>query len=153
MEVIFTVSPIFIHSFKLRAIKNMHVTLFFCENVNTGTDGKLNVQGIYSELYSAGFPAKQDLVTLAGIIEWDHDDHGKQTFKIDIVDPDDQSIFTIDANSEIEVRSGSRPPAISHLIFSLENLVFTQAGQYRTVMTLKNEKIPGPSLNLLYTNR
>ncbi|MCZ6803950.1 MAG: hypothetical protein O7D86_08470 [Proteobacteria bacterium] len=131
----------------------MHVTLFFCENANTGTDGKLNVQGIYNELSSAGFPAKQDLVTLAGIIEWDRDDHGKQTFKIDIIDPDNQSIFTIDANSEIEVRSGSRPPAISHLIFPLENLIFTKAGQYRTVMTIKNEKISGSSLNLLHLNR
>lgn len=131
----------------------MHVTLFFCENANTGADGKLNVQGIYNELYSADFPAKQDRVTLAGIIEWDRDDHGQQTFKIDIVDPDNQSIFTIDANSEIEVRSETRPPAISHLIFPLENLVFTQVGQYRTVMTLENEKIPGPSLYLLYSNR
>ena len=129
----------------------MHLNLFFCEDANTTDNGKLNVQGIYNELYSSGFPAKQDHMTLAGIIEWDRKDHGEQTFRIDIVDPENKSIFSIDANTEVENRPESRPPAISHLIFPLENLIFTEPGQYRTYLSIENDKISGPSLYLLYS--
>lgn len=130
----------------------MHINLFFCENASTGMDGKLNVQGIYYELYSKGFPARQDRIILAGAIEWDYDKEGQIPFKIDIVDPEEQSIFTINAHSDVEARSKSQPAAISHLIFPLENLIFTRAGQYRSYLTIENEKISGPSLYVLYSD-
>ncbi|MCZ6771118.1 MAG: hypothetical protein O7G83_03895, partial [Proteobacteria bacterium] len=74
----------------------MNVALFFCESAETVANGKLDLRGIYNELYAPSFPARQDHLMLAGIVEWDHEDHGKQPFKIDLLDPDGTEIFTID---------------------------------------------------------
>ncbi len=130
----------------------MNIILFFCENAATGSDGKLNVNGIFNELYASGFPARQEQVILAGIVEWDRDEEGKQPFTIHLMDPDENPIFTIHGYSEVDARPDSRPPARTHLIFPLENLVFTSPGQYRIRMDISGQRISGPSLYLLHTS-
>jgi len=130
----------------------MNVVLFFCEHAQTRSDGKLNVDGIYNELYAAGFPAKQAHLVLAGIVEWDRHIQGSQPFTIHILDPDEQTIFTIEGHSEIDARSNDRPPARTHLIFPLENLVFTDPGQYRVRMEVVNTQFFGSSLYLLHSS-
>ena len=127
----------------------MNIVLFFCEDANTGSDGKLNVHGIYNELYAQGFPARQEHVILAGIVEWDREVQGKQSFTIDLLDPDEKSIFTIEGHSEIDSRSETRPPARTHFIFPMENLVFPVAGQYQIRIDILEKQVLGPSLYVM----
>ncbi len=127
----------------------MNITLFFCEHAATRTDSKLTVEGIFNELYANGFPAKQDELILAGIIEWDREINGQQEFIIHLLDPDKKPIFTIEGVSEIDGRSDKRPPAKTHLIFPLENLVFTEPGEYQVCLELLGQQISGPSLYLM----
>ena len=129
----------------------MEITLFFCEHAVTRADGKLDTSGIFNELYSSGFPAKQERVILAGIVEWDRDVEGLIDFKIQLLDPGKKPIFTISGNSEIDARSTSRPPAKSHFIFPLENLVFTEPGEYEVSLETLNKQFTGPSLYVLKT--
>ncbi|MCI0446928.1 hypothetical protein L0152_27465 [bacterium] len=110
------------------------------------------MNGIFNELYASGFPARQEQVILAGIVEWDRDEEGKQPFTIHLMDPDENPIFTIHGYSEVDARPDSRPPARTHLIFPLENLVFTSPGQYRIRMDISGQRISGPSLYLLHTS-
>ena len=105
----------------------MNVALFFCESAETVANGKLDLRGIYNELHAPSFPARQDHLMLAGLVEWDHEDHGKQPFKIDLLDPDGAEIFTIDGHSEVEARPATRPPSKTHLILPLQNLIFQRA--------------------------
>jgi len=129
----------------------MNIVLFFCEQAATGSDSKLNVEGIYNELYATDFPAKQDRIVLAGIVEWDRDVEGTQPFKIDLLDTDNISIFTIEGHSEIDARPDDRVPAKTHLIFPLENLVFPGPGQYQIRLDILSQQIAGPSLYLMHT--
>ena len=124
-------------------------SLFFCEDAATGTDGKLNVQGIYNELYAPGFPARQDKVVLAGILEWQRQVNGDQLFEMNLLDPEDKAIFTIEGSTQVDARSVDRPPAKTVLVFPLENLVFIQAGQYRVRFTVGADELRGPSLHVL----
>lgn len=131
----------------------MNITLFFCEHAATRSDGKLTVEGIFNELYAPSFPAKQDKLLLAGIIEWDRNINGKQPFTINLLDPDAKPIFTIEGHSEIDERSDERPPAKTHLIFPLENLIFTDPGQYQVRIDLLGQQILGPSLHLMHSHK
>ena len=101
----------------------MNVALFFCEHAQTNPNGKLDLHGIYNELHASAFPARQDHLILAGIVEWNRDDRGKLPFKIDLMDPDGSEIFTIDGHTEVDARPPTRPPAKTHLILPLENLI------------------------------
>lgn len=130
----------------------MDTVLFFCEHAATRSDSKLTVEGIYNELYAPDFPAKQDRILLAGIIEWDRDIHGSQNFKINLLDPDKIPIFTIEGSTEIDERPENRAPAKTHLIFPLENLVFVAPGQYQIQLELLDTLIAGPCLHLMRSN-
>ena len=127
----------------------MNVALFFCESAETVANGKLDLRGIYNELYAPAFPARQDRLILAGIVEWDREDHGRQPFKIDLLDPDGTEIFTIDGHSVVEARPEMRPPSKTHLILPLENLIFQRAGTYPAMVQIRDQTIEGPSLYLM----
>ena len=127
----------------------MDISLFFCEFAHTSADGKLELRGIYNELYASGFPARQDRLVLAGIVEWDRTDDGDHPFQIDLLDPTNAAIFTVDGHSQVDARPASRPPAKTHLILPLENLIFPQAGEFPIRITVKGEKIAGPSLYVM----
>ena len=127
----------------------MNIALLFCEHAQTTPAGKLDIKGIYNELYTTGFPARQDHLTLAGIVEWNREDEGKLPFKIDLMDPNDSSIFTIDGHTEVDARPASRPPARTHLILPLENLIFPEVGQYAAMVQIREQTVEGPSLYLM----
>lgn len=127
----------------------MRLTLFFCERAETRSDGKLDTQGIFNELYAPGFPARQDYLLLAGLVEWERDEAGRQEFRIEITDPGGQSIFSINGHTDVDAREASRPPPRSHLIFPLNNLVFPEPGTYRTRVQLAGDTLEGPALYLM----
>lgn len=125
--------------------------LVFCEHAATGPGGKLNIEGIYNELYAPGFPAKQDTLVLAGVLEWQRETSGVQPFTIHLVDPTEKPIFTVEGETEVDARIDGRAPAKTHLIFPLENLVFMHPGRYGVVVELQHDQLRGPSLYLLHS--
>ena len=127
----------------------MNLTLFFCEQAESRADGKLDMRGVYNELYAPGFPARQDHLVLAGVIEWDRTDDGRQPFRIDIDDPQQNSIYTITGHTDVDKRPARRPPARTHLVLPLADLVFPERGEYRTRIRLNDSTHSGPSLHLM----
>ena len=123
--------------------------LFFCDDAETGVDGKLSARAIYNELYAAGFPARQDKLVLAGIVEWDRSVDGEQAFEVRILDPDEKAIFSIEGATQVDARSPDRAPAKTHLIFPLENLVFMKAGSYSVTFKTGGTELRGPLLHVL----
>ena len=126
-----------------------NLTLFFCQDAESGSDGRLHAVGIYSELYSRGFPAKQDRLVLAGIIEWERHVEGEQPFTIHLADPDGKPIFTIEGRTVVDARPEERAPARSHLIFPMESLVFMRPGEYPLILQVGGEEMAGPVLYLM----
>ncbi len=127
----------------------MEVNLFFCKHADTNEDGQLNMQGIINELYAPGFPARQDMLVIAGIIVWDRQMQGKIPFQINLTDEDAKSIFTIEGHSEVDSRTDDQPPAKTQLLMPVEKIVFPEAGRYRAECLIAGENFSGPSLYLM----
>lgn len=127
----------------------MNIALLFCEDAVARPDGKLDINGIFNELYASGFPAKQERVIIAGIIEWERSINGKQPFVIHLKDPDEKPIFTIDGYTDVYTRHDDQAPARTHLILPLENLIFPSVGEYQLHMEILDQQFLGPSLYLI----
>jgi hypothetical protein len=127
----------------------VNIALLFCEDAVARPDGKLDINGIFNELYASGFPARQERVIIAGIIEWERSINGKQPFVIHLKDPDEKPIFTIDGYTDVCTRHDDQAPARTHLILPLENLIFPSVGEYQLHMEILDQQFLGPSLYLI----
>ena len=129
----------------------MKLTLFYCDKALNRSDGKLDIEGVFNELYAPGFPARQDHIVLAGTIEWDRTDDGTQPFQIEIDDPEGKTIFTISGRTDVDARPQRRPPARTCLVLPIEKLTFPEPGDYQSRVRIKDMLLPGPSLHLMET--
>lgn len=120
-----------------------------CDDAGQTPDGKLDLRGVFHDLYAPGFPARQDRMTLVVVIEWDREDHGRYQFKVDMVAPNDQVALTVEGHSDVADRDPDRPPPRSQLVMPLEGVVFPLAGEYRFEVRLKGHTFPGPVLYLV----
>ena len=120
-----------------------------CEDARPTSDGKLDVHGVYHDLAAPGFPARQDLLVLVLVIEWNREDHGRYLFKADLEDEDGKISVTVEGETEVHSPDPANPPARSQLIMPLENIVFPRAGQYRFRVKIKGQTLDGPGLYLM----
>ena len=127
----------------------METVFLFCTHAGTGSDGKLSIHGIISELRAPDFPARQDKLVLVGIVEWQRDLEGRIPFAVNLNDPDGMAIFSVEGHTVVESRSPSRAPAKTHLILPLENVMFPAPGHYRVQIDINGTEIAGPSMHLL----
>lgn len=126
----------------------MQAVFLFCAEAGTGADGRLNIHGVYNELLAADFPARQDRLVLAGVVEWRREVQGRVPFRMDLTDPEGLSIFTIDGHTEVEARSPDRAPAKSQFILPLTNVMFPAPGRYRMRIDFDGQEVAGPSMYL-----
>lgn len=127
----------------------MEAVFLFCTAASEGPDGKLDIHGVFNELYAPDFPARQDRMVLAGIVEWDRDLEGRIPFAVDLVDSDGMSIFSIDGYTDVDARPASRAPAKTHFILPMKNVMFPATGQYRVRVDLNGSAVTGPTMHLL----
>lgn len=120
-----------------------------CDDARTTPDGKLDVEGMFNDLYAPGFPAKQDRMVLVLVVEWDRDDHGRFQFRVDLNGPDGRPSLTVDGHTEVDRRPPDRPPARTRLIMPLEEVIFPRPGPYRFEARMKGRTFPGPTLHLV----
>ncbi len=117
-----------------------------CDHAAATPDGKLDVHGIFHDLYAPGFPARQETMTLVLALEWDRSDSGRFTFRVDVMGPGRRPILTVEGQSEVTPRPADRPPPRTRLVLPLENVVFPVAGRYDFRITAKGRAMPGPVL-------
>jgi hypothetical protein len=127
----------------------MEAILLFCKDAAAGPDGRLNIQGVFNELYASDFPARQDRLVLVGVIEWERNAQGRIPFRIDLTDPDGDSVFSIDGHTDVESRPMNSAPAKTHLVLPMEKVMFPVVGRYRVRFSANDEEIFGPSMHLM----
>lgn len=125
------------------------VLALVCDDARVDDQGKLHVQGAFNDLYAPGFPAKQDRMVLVLVLEWDRTDHGRYQFSVDLVGPDGSPSLTLRGHSDVDARTGDRPPARTRLLMPLENVVFPEPGPYRLRVRMKGREVEGPALHLV----
>ncbi len=120
-----------------------------CDHASTTPDGKLDVHGIFHDLYAPGFPARQDRMTLVLAIEWDQDDHGRHSFRVNVRGPGGRPTITVEGQSEVTARPAGRPPPRTQLVMPLEDVVFPVPGCYDFEIKVKGHVLKGPVLHLV----
>lgn len=101
-----------------------------CDDARERPDGKLDIHGVFNELYAPGFPAVQDRMTVVFVVEWERGRSGQVPLRADLVDDADQPILTIQGHTDVESRPEDRAPAQTRLILPLDNVIFPHAGRF-----------------------
>jgi hypothetical protein len=101
-----------------------------CEEASARADGRVDMHGVFHQLYAPGFPAQQDQMVLATAIEWNEGELGRQAFRIDLLDPNDTPVLTISGHTDVGPSAGGDAPPQTRLVMPLENVVFPTAGTY-----------------------
>lgn len=123
-----------------------------CDDARPDHDGKLDIHGVFNDLYAPGFPAKQDRMVLVLVVEWDRSDQGRYRFKVELRDPDGRPSLTVEGHTDVDPRPDDRPPARTRLVLPLEEVVFPKPGPYRFDIRVKGVELEGPSLYLVRTD-
>lgn len=121
----------------------------FCDNASEAPDGKLDVHGIFHDLFAPGFPALQEEMVLVLVLDWDRTDRGHYELKAELVAPDGSVVLTVDGHSEVDARPAGGPPARTRIIMPVENAIFPKPGRYHLRVMVKGKRFRGPSLHLV----
>lgn len=122
-----------------------------CDHASATPDGKLDLHGIFHDLYAPGFPARQDRMTLVLVLEWERSDSGRYAFRVDARGPGGRPTLTVEGQSEVSPRPADRPPPRTRVILPLEDVVFPSPGRYEFRVTAKGRTLRGPVLYLTGT--
>lgn len=83
---------------------------FLCDDAQDDQGGKLDVRGIFHDLFAPGFPAVQERMVLVIVLDWDRKDHGRYNLKAELVAPNGAVVLTVDGHSDVEARPRTAPP-------------------------------------------
>jgi hypothetical protein len=125
------------------------ILTLLCDDAGATKDGKVNVKGLFNDLFAPGFPARRDKMMLVAGIEWDREDEGRFQFKVDLTDPSGRPILTLDGHTDVDKRTPDRPPARTWLIMKLEDVVFRGPGMHRITVRVKGQELRGSALHVL----
>ena len=127
----------------------MESVFLFCAAAHTGPDGKLDIHGVFNELYAPDFPARQDEMVLVGMVVWQRDLQGRIPFNVDLTGADGLSIFSIEGHTDVDARAAAQAPAKSHFILPLKNVMFPTPGHYGAKINLNGREVAGPTMHLM----
>ena len=122
-----------------------------CDDARVAPDGKIDIHGVFHDLYAPGFPARQDKIVLVLVVEWAREDHGRFAFRVDLLAPDGKPTLTVNGHTDVDERPADRPPARTQLVMPLETVIFPVAGTYRFRIRVKGQDYDGPTLYLIRT--
>jgi hypothetical protein len=118
----------------------------FCDQATERPDGRLDVTGIFDELAAPGFPAMQERMTVALVVEWDASEAGRQPLRADLVDDDETRILTIQGHTDVTTPGDERRPARTRLVLPLERVIFPHEGHYHLDLVAGGETARACSL-------
>ncbi len=120
-----------------------------CDHAHSREDGRMDIHGVFQQLYAPGFPARQEALTLVTAVDWEEGEEGKQEFRIDMVDPTGSPALTISGHTDVSVPDETGVPPQTRLLMPLERVVFPRAGRYEFVLHRGEESWPLTRLYLI----
>ena len=120
-----------------------------CDDAGLNPEGKLDVHGVFNDLYAPGFPAKQERMVLVLVVEWDREDEGRFRFRVDLEDDTGKPTLSVEGYSDVDQRPADRPPPRTRLVMPLEEVIFPRPGAYTFQIRLKGRTLRGPDLYLV----
>ncbi len=120
-----------------------------CDRASVSPDGKLDLSGVFHDLYAPGFPAQQDHLMLVLSLEWDREDEGRHQFRVHVKGPSGRPTLTVDGHADVQRRPPDRPPPRMRLAVPLKDVVFPVPGRYDFEVHAKGATLGGPVLYLV----
>jgi hypothetical protein len=124
----------------------MELSALICGDARMSHDGRLELSGVFNELFAPAFPATQARIVLVAMLVWDAGEQGRLQFTVDLVGPSKKSVFTIEGHTEVPERPSGAPPPKTQLVLPLHNVMFPVAGRYRFTFQVASHRTLGPSL-------
>lgn len=119
-----------------------------CEHAEVRPDGRLDVRGVFHDLYAPGFPAKQDRMVLVLVVEWERDDAGSYQFRAALEDPDGEEMGRVEIDTDVRPTLDTLPPPRTKLVTPLQDVVFVRPGRHRFRVRIKGHDLDGPTVTL-----
>jgi hypothetical protein len=120
-----------------------------CEQAQERHDGRLDVHGVFHQLYAPAFPAQQERMTLAVAVEWEPHELGKIEFSIELVDPSRSPAISITGHTDVSARQPFQGPPQTRLIMPLDGVVFPAEGTYAFELVIGGERQRVAPLHLI----
>lgn len=120
-----------------------------CDDAVDRDDGRVDLHGVFQWLFSPGFPARQDRMTLVVVLEWDAAEAGRVEFRVDLLDPSRSPVLTINGHTEVGTSGPREPPQQTRLVMPLEGVVFPGEGSYEFVLHARGEEVPLTPMHLI----
>jgi len=118
----------------------MKLTLFLAADyANITREGKLNVMGIFNDLYAQTFPARHPSMHLIARLGAELGEYGQQrNFTVKLMDEDGNPVFNLSGQFQVPSGGQGRKPEVN-LILQLNDLVFPKDGMYQFVLLVDKD--------------
>jgi hypothetical protein len=116
--------------------------LFFlaADYANITGDGKVNVMGIFNDIFSFSFPARHSSMHLVGKLGAELGEYGQtRNFTVKLLDEDGNQIMDMSGQFEIPKGERGRKPEVN-LILELKDLIFPKPGIYQFVLLVEKDQ-------------
>ena len=110
-------------------------------------DNKLNILGVFTDLFATKVPAVHPQMQLVTVLEFDSTEAGDKDLKLVLVDEDGREVFSISGILRVERGSAGRQ-VITHQIFNFNNLTFPKYGEYEFVILINGDRKGSVSLRV-----
>lgn len=113
----------------------MRVALFLAADyANITREGKLNVMGIFNDIYAQTFPARHPSMHLIAKLGAELGEYGQvRDFTVKLLDADGNPIFDLSGQFQVPSGGQGRKPEVN-LILELKDLIFPKEGIYQFVL-------------------
>ena len=118
----------------------MKLILFLvADYANITRDGKLNLMGIFNDIYAQNFPARHSSMHLVAKLAAELGEYGQtRDFTVKLLDADGNSIFDLSGQLQVPPGGQGRIPEVN-LILELKDITFPKEGFYQFVLLVDKD--------------
>ena len=127
----------------------MKLDLFLlADYANVTGDGKLNVMGVFSQIFATNFPARHPSMYLVIRLLGELGEYGeKRSLTVRLVDEGGQPVGNISGEVQVPQPQGGRPSEIN-AILHLRDTIFPKPGPYQFVVLIDKDHKGSLTLHL-----
>lgn len=107
---------------------------------NITREGKLNVMGIFNDIFAHSFPARHSSMHLVSILGAELGEYGQtRDFTVRLLDADGNPIFDLSGQFQVPRGGQGRKPKVN-LILELKDIVFPNEGIFQFVLLVDKDQ-------------
>lgn len=106
---------------------------------NITREGKLNVMGIFNDIYAHNFPARHSSMHLVAKLGAELGEYGQtRDFTVKLLDEDGNQIMDVSGQFQVPKGERGRKPEVN-IILELKDVVFPKPGAYQFVILVDKD--------------